>query len=64
MKKMFIKKNSIAYYTIKLIEVLLLFIAIVTMCIECDEVLKNLIIKGITTISIIAISILEKIKVK
>lgn len=67
MKKMFIKKNSIAYYFIKIIEVLLLFIGILTACCEyygTNERYINILIKLIMIISIFAMVKIDKIKIK
>lgn len=67
MQKYYIKKNSVLYYTIKSIQVILLFIAMLTVCCEYfgkNEILCNILIKLIILISMLLMIKIDKIKIK
>ena len=67
MKKLYIIKNSIAYYYLRVMQVLLFIIAILTACGEYEgtnNIQVNILIKLITLISIILLILIDKIKIK
>ena len=67
MQKYYIKKNSVLYYTIKSIQIILLFIAMLTACCEyfgTNEILYNILIKLIMLISMLLMIKIDKIKRK
>ena len=67
MKRLYIIKNSIAYYILQITQVLLLISAMLTACCGyygTNEIQYNIIIKLIMLISILLIIKIDKIKIK
>lgn len=67
MRKLYIKRNSIAYYFLQFTQVLLLIIAILTVCGEykgINDIKVNVLIKLTTLASIALLVLVDKIKIK
>lgn len=67
MKKLYIIKNSIAHYFLQLIQVILIFVSILTVCTEyqgTNEIQINILIKLTTIISIVLLVLIDKIRIK
>lgn len=67
MKKLYIIKNSIAYYFLQLTQVILIFIAILGACGEyqgTNELQINILIKLTTITSIVLLILIDKIRIK
>lgn len=67
MKRLYIIRNSIAYYSLRVMQLLLFIIAILTACGEyqgINDIKVNVLIKLTTITSIFLIILIDKIRIK
>lgn len=67
MRKLYIIRNSIAYFSLRVMQVLLFIIAILTACGEykgINDIKVNVLIKLVTITSIALLVLIDKIRIK